>query len=132
MAGYGAASAANPGNTSLGGASIQPTGPVSGFGVTPSNSNAAGGYAAFGAQSLGSNFGGSGSTASYASGYGSAKEKGVGGSRFGRLAQFGVMGGAASTTGTILSSNSSSAASNYRGFGANSNPMGAGFGRHKY
>ena len=133
VAGYGAASAVNPASGSLSGALPQPAASVSGYAVPSNGANAAGGYGSFGGHSLGSNFGGSGGSASYASGYGgSTKEKGIGSSRFGRLAQFGVMGGASSTTGTILSSNSSSAASNYRGFGANNNPLGTGFGRHKY
>ena len=132
VGGYGAVSVANSGVNSIGGASLPSAAPVSSFGISSNNSNSTGGYGSFG-QSLGSNFGSSGATtSSVPSGYGSAKEKGIGGSRFGRLAQFGVMGGPSTTTGSVLSSHSSNASSTYRGFGANSNPLGAGFGRHKY
>lgn len=116
----------------IGGAPLNPVAPTNNFSSIGHHSNVTGGYGSFGVQGVSSNFGSSGPLASAASGYGSAKEKGLSGSRFGRLAQFGVMGGASSTTGSVLSSNSSSAASNYRGFGANSNPLGAGFGRHKF
>jgi hypothetical protein len=128
-----------------------------------STSNYGGGYPAggvgaysinasstYGAGASSSNYGNVGGLGGGASGYGSstyggssginANSIGGGGSRFGRLAQMGVMGSASTTGSGVVSTSStiasqgygSSAAASYgRGAGTGGGPV-SGYGRHKF
>lgn len=125
-------------NAGAPGPSIQlprnPVPAVSGYGSSSYNAPSASSYGSTGY--------GAASTTSGASGYGGggySEKVAVSGSRFGRLAQLGVMGSQAATTGSVLTSTSASGASSYGASSGYSKPggggygaSGVGYGRHKF